>query len=95
MERKIQPAGFSAGAGYRNDGEPAVVIMLPPSAFIETSRGPVPGMALLPPQARELAYALLIIAEQIASQSIELPRFGGHEGPCRPITADDITVEPE
>jgi hypothetical protein len=64
-----------AGFGWRYDGEPGICLMLPRDAFIEKDNGePSPGVVMTAAQAREIAYVLLLHAEQLAGGSIALPR---------------------
>jgi hypothetical protein len=59
---------FRVHAGRTSTGEPGVLIAIPRGSFIEDLQDdPSPGIVILPQAAREIAYALLLIAEQVAS----------------------------
>jgi hypothetical protein len=64
---------YAISFGYAKDVPQGIALMIAPSSFVETKDDPVPGVVLTPPQARELAYALLCHAEQLASGLVTLP----------------------
>jgi len=64
---------YTIGFGKRTDGTPGIAFMMSPACFIETADDPVPGVMFTPAQAREVAYALLLYAEQMASGLVPLP----------------------
>ena len=74
METGNQGNGVSVSLGWDNEGKPAVIFAIPAHIFIETPGGdPKPGIAMQPALARELGYALLLVAEQLVNHSCPLP----------------------
>ena len=68
-----QPNIYSVAFGHSQDGNAGIALMIAPASFVETTDDPVPGVMLAPAQARELAYALLLYAEQLASGLVSVP----------------------
>ena len=72
MEKQGTP---TVGHGYADDGTSGVVLMLPAASFIEVqNRDPQPGVVLTPGIAWEIAFALLLVAEQSINGSVQLPQ---------------------
>jgi hypothetical protein len=76
MENTVQegPHIFAVTFGHLNEN-PGVALMINPAASVETKDGPVPGVVMKPAQARELAYVLLLHAEQLASSLVNVPEM--------------------
>jgi hypothetical protein len=69
---------FSLGLGFDLRGNPGICLMLHPASTITRDNGETqPGIVLPAADARALAYALLLNAEQLGSGLVPLPRpFG-------------------
>ena len=64
----------SISLGWANDGKPGIVFMIPASTIIETLDGdPQPGIVVCSALARELAYALLLHAQQLDNGVMPAP----------------------
>jgi hypothetical protein len=64
----------SISLGWGNDGIPGIVFMIPARTFIETADGePRPGIVIRSALARELAYALLLHAQQLDNGLTPVP----------------------
>ncbi|MCE5309380.1 MAG: hypothetical protein LLG20_17200 [Acidobacteriales bacterium] len=81
MQAQNDGTGLSIGFGWNGKGEPAVLLMIPRNANIDGDNGPIPGVALPVGRAREIAYALLVSAEQLANGVVKLPEA---PPPCPP-----------
>ena len=75
MENSVQqqPRIFAVSFGNFKEGTPGIALMIAPSSFVETTDDPVPGVMLTSAQAREMAYVLLLHAEQLDSGLVTLP----------------------
>lgn len=82
MQAQNDGTGLSVGLGWNGKGEPCVILMIPRGASIDGDNGPIPGVALPSGRAREIAFALLVSAEQLTNGSVKLP-----EGPPGPQNA--------
>lgn len=68
-----EPTVFSVGFGSFTDGNTGIALMIAPGSFIETADDPVPGVMLSPTKAREMAFVLLLHAEQLAAGLVTVP----------------------
>jgi hypothetical protein len=69
---------FSLGLGFDLRGDPGICLMIHPDSTITKDDGETqPGIVLPAADARALAYALLLNAEQLASGLVPLPRPSG------------------
>ena len=73
--------GLSVSHGWQPDDAPGVALVIPPLS-VETDDGPRPGVVFSAGQAREIAYALLMIAEQVDNGSVKLPPRPPGRGPA-------------
>jgi hypothetical protein len=75
MENTVQqqPRLFAVQFGYFKERNPGIALTIAPASFVGTADDPVPGVMLEPAQARELAYVLLLHAEQLASGLVIVP----------------------
>ena len=66
--------GVRVSLGYGDDGSPGIALTVPATTFVKGAGGePHPGIIMQPAMAREIAYALLLVAEQFANSSAPLP----------------------
>jgi hypothetical protein len=73
MQAQNDGTGLSIGFGWNRHDDQAVLLMIPRNAHIDGDNGPIPGVALTVSQAREIAYALLVSAEQLSNGTVKLP----------------------
>jgi hypothetical protein len=58
--------GIQVSLAWGTDGQPGIMFMIPASTFIETLDGePHPGIVMSSAHTREVAYALLLHAQQL------------------------------
>ena len=58
--------GTSASLGWGDDGRPGVAFMIPETTFVTTVDGePHSGIVLSSAAAKEIAYVLLLLAQQL------------------------------
>ena len=80
--------GMRAGVGWNPNGEVGIWMALPASCFIEIDGDPQPGGWLTPGMARELAFVLLVQAEQI-SNGFTPPPLDKRPTPAYPAAQDE------
>ena len=69
-----QGNGIQISLGWGNDRAPGVVFMIPASTFIEMPDGePRPGIVLSSAGAKEIAFALLLNAQQLDNGLMPTP----------------------